>query len=72
MIPFLLAIALICSLAACAGLLVLIRLHLHDAPMIRRVDRVLLVWAEHWGEPADCVKPLLLQAIKDSYVPPTD
>lgn len=31
---------------------------------IRRVDRVLTIWANHWGEPPEIVKPLLLNALK--------
>jgi len=31
---------------------------------MRRVEMVLVVWAEHWGEPVEVVKPLLLQALE--------
>jgi hypothetical protein len=30
---------------------------------VRRVDGMLCTWAEHWGEPAEIVRPLLLKAI---------
>lgn len=32
--------------------------------VVRRVDAVLTVWAEHWGEPPEIVRPLLLQALQ--------
>jgi hypothetical protein len=34
------------------------------AEVIRRVDRMLSVWAEHWGEPPALVKEKLLEALK--------
>lgn len=34
--------------------------------ILRRVDAVLVVWAETWGEPAEVVKERLLGAIRDA------
>lgn len=31
---------------------------------IQRVDLMLCTWAEHWGQPADVVRPLLMKAIE--------
>lgn len=31
--------------------------------VLRRIDRVLVVWAENWGEPIDVVKSKLREAI---------
>jgi hypothetical protein len=31
---------------------------------VRRVDGMLCTWAEHWGEPAEVVRPLLLKVIE--------
>lgn len=30
---------------------------------VKRVDSMLCTWAEHWGESAEIVRPLLLKAI---------
>lgn len=46
--------------------LMTIRNRAHDREamtMVRRVDAVLTVWAEHWGDPPDVVRPLLLKAL---------
>lgn len=36
------------------------------AVVVRRVDAVLRVWAEHWGEPADQVRPRLLDVFREA------
>jgi hypothetical protein len=36
----------------------------HESEM-RTVHRVLVCWAEHWGDPPEIVKPKLLQALKE-------
>lgn len=33
--------------------------------VLRRIDRVLVVWAESWGEPPDIVRKKLLNAVHE-------
>lgn len=43
-----------------------LRSRAHDreaTAVVRRVDAVLTVWAEHWGDPPEVVRPLLLAAL---------
>ena len=42
------------------------RAHLEDVlTHSRRVDTVLTIWARTWGQPADQVRPQLLQALEE-------
>lgn len=34
--------------------------------LVRQVNALLNIWAAHWGEPAETVRPLLLQVLRGS------
>ena len=42
-----------------------IRLMAMEESRLSAVYRMLRVWAEHWGEPAENIKPLLLEALQE-------